>query len=277
MEASIRYIKVAVVVLLIGASAAYAAPPNSTPAEVMIDQEITGLQMYQSLHPDEGFRALGLRALDEGRGEDARRYFLRAARYADKPAQALYAQALWDGQGGSTDRALAYAWMDLAAERGYLPLVAYRERFWAELTAEERARALQEGAAVYAEYGDAVAKRRMELALRRGRATVTGSHTGFVRGGLKVYRSLGDVAGTPGVQITGSNGDSVVGTGLRHGAITHFWDPRYWQPVRYWQWQDQRWNPPNTGTVTVKPIIPMAPADSGRTEPLPNASDDPAQ
>ncbi|HGM5925234.1 TPA: hypothetical protein ACKP5H_003249 [Stenotrophomonas maltophilia] len=52
---------------------------------------------------------------------------------------------LWNGQGGPADRALGYAWMDLAAERGTEWLVAQRERFWEALSPDERERAVREG------------------------------------------------------------------------------------------------------------------------------------
>ncbi len=62
--------------------------------------------------------------------------FLRAARYADKPSQAMIAQMLWNGDGVPVDRVMAYVWADLAAERGYPAFIATREKFWSELNAD---------------------------------------------------------------------------------------------------------------------------------------------
>src|SRR3546814_13111981 len=81
----------------------------------------------------------------------------------------MYALMVGQGEGGITDRAQAYAWMDLAAERGYPELLAQREQFWRALSSDERARAREIGESLYATYGDAVAKHRLERELRRGR------------------------------------------------------------------------------------------------------------
>ena len=69
------------------------------------------------------FRLHGLEEFKAGRHEDAFKFFQRASFYADKPSQGMVAEMLWNGQGVAKDPALAYAWMDLAAERGYVDMV----------------------------------------------------------------------------------------------------------------------------------------------------------
>src|SRR3546814_9279963 len=70
----------------------------------------------------------------------------------------MVAEMLWNGDGVERDRALAYAWMDLAAERGYAGFLGLRERYWSALDEAGRARALEAGQEVYAHYGDAAAR-----------------------------------------------------------------------------------------------------------------------
>jgi TPR repeat protein len=78
---------------------------------------------FLAYHPDLGDRKLGMEAFKRGSFDYAARYFQWAARYADKPSQAMLGSMYWSGQGVQQDRALAYAWMDLAAERGYPSLL----------------------------------------------------------------------------------------------------------------------------------------------------------
>lgn len=136
---------------LLALPAAGSGPPPRTDA-----YEAIVLQSHEFLvyHPDLRFRGLGMQARERGRHEEARIDFRNAARYGDKLSQAALADMLWNGQGGPADRALGYAWMDLAAERGTEWLVVQRERFWEALSADERERAVREGRALYAEFGD---------------------------------------------------------------------------------------------------------------------------
>src|SRR3546814_11941238 len=77
-------------------------------------------------------------------------------------------------------------------------------------------------------YGDAAAKPRIAIALRRGRREMTGSRTGMV-GSLKIY-----VPGPGGYQqIDGSK----------------FYDARYWEPEKYQQRHDANWQQPRIGRV----------------------------
>lgn len=222
--------------LITGASALAAAsgPTDPTQDRLMISAG------FLSAHPDLRFRLLGLEKHKAGKREDAFRFFQYASQYADKPSQAMVAEMLWDGNGTPRDRALAYAWMDLAAERGYEGFIQLRERYWRQLDEAERARAIAEGEAVYARYGDAAAKPRIAAVLRRERKGTTGSRTGAV-GNLKIV-----VLGPAGPEeIDGSK----------------FYDDRYWDPAKYQAWHDSVWMKPRIGSVDVGSVQQVKPGD----------------
>ena len=186
-------------------------------------QEVVSSPGFLAAHPDLRFRLLGQQAQQRGRWEDARTFYRQAARYADKPSQAALAELTWDGHGEPADRALAYAWMDLAAQRGTVGLVMVRERYWSELDAGERAEAVRKGEAVYAEYGDSVAKPRQEREMRRVRMERTGSRVGGM-GALDVCK---------GAARTNAPGGSC-GAPFSQG---EYYADRYWEPAAYWRWQ----------------------------------------
>jgi uncharacterized protein len=198
--------------------------------------EITRSNSFLAGHPDLHWRTLGSKNYSGGRFEDALKQFKRAARHADKVSQAMVAEMFWNGEGTEADRALAYAWMDLAAERGYKDLLAKREAYWNQLTPEEREQALTKGEAVYAEYGDAVAKPRIAAALRRARNNITGSRTGAV-GTLRIQISDG-VGGA--LEVNGSD----------------YFASKYWEPREYFEWQEKIWNDRPRGQVDVGAVAP---------------------
>lgn len=210
--------------IALAATAAEPAPPDPTADKLMVTAG------FLNHHPDLRYRLHGMEAMREDRHDDAYRFFRRAAFYADKPSQGMVAEMLWNGDGVERDRPLAYAWMDLAAERGYAGFLGLRERYWQAMDEAERARALEVGQEVYAVYGDAAARPRIDTELRRGRRQVTGSRVGAV-GSLKIY-----VPGPGGYQmIDGSQ----------------FYNPRYWDPEKYQAWTDAVWRNPRIGTVRV--------------------------
>ncbi len=211
------------------------APPDPTTDRLMMTAG------FLSAHPDLRFRLLGLEKHKAGKREDAFRFFQYASQYADKASQAMVGEMLWNGNGAPQDRALAYAWMDLAAERGYEGFVQLRERYWAQLDEAERARAISEGEAIYAKYGDAAAKPRIAAVLRRERKATTGSRTGAV-GMLRIV-----VPGPSGPEeIDGSR----------------FYDDRYWDPAKYQAWHDAVWMKPRIGTVDVGSVQQVKPSDA---------------
>lgn len=181
-------------------------------------------------HPDLRYRLLGLEEIRKQNPQDAFRFFQRAAYYGDKPSQGMVAEMHWNGQGTERDPALAYVWMDLAAERGYEGFLVLRERYWNQLTEDERARAVATGQTIYAKYGDAAAQPRLAGILLRERRNVTGSRTGFA-GNVQIY-----VPGPGGFeQIDG----------------TKFYDERFWDPKQYQAWHDGIWAKPRVGKVSV--------------------------
>lgn len=219
---------------------------------------------FLSAHPDLRFRMHGQDRLKDGKHEDALAFFKRAAYYGDKPSQGMVAEMLWNGQGAPRDRAQAYAWMDLAAERGYEGFVLLRERYWNALEEADRARAIELGQDVYAQYGDAAAEPRLANVLRRERRRQTGSRTGFT-GNLQIL--IPGPGGIP-LRIDGSK----------------YYDERYWEPEQYRAWQDSVWMKPRTGRVDVgaveqvsgssrvPPTAPKADAEEPQTPPVDDES-----
>ena len=61
---------------------------------------------FLSAHPDLRWRREGLHAYANKNYGEAMQYFQRAARYADKPAQAMIAEMYWKGIGFPQDRGL---------------------------------------------------------------------------------------------------------------------------------------------------------------------------
>ena len=209
-----------------------AAPPDGNPRPEVLTAS------FLAAHPDIKFRMAGIEAMHDQLHEAAFEAFRDASLYADKASQAMVAELYWSGTGVAQDRALAYAWMDLAAERGYTHFIALREKYWKQLDAAERERAVQEGQAIYAEYGDSAAKPRLKRKLDAGRRQITGSRVGFV-GALKVM-----VAGPTGEWLT-------------LDGSTYYAD-HYWRADDYFEWQDRVWSAPPQGTVDVGPISSAA-------------------
>lgn len=204
-----------------------AQEPNEAPKPDVVVQA-QGFLVY---HPDIDFRGKGLRAFQDGFLGDAVTYFTKAARYADKASQAMIGEMHWNGTGVPQDRALAYAWMDLAAERLYPAFLANRERYWQALSEAERERAIEVGLPLYEDYGDDVAKPRLERELRRGQRNITGSRVGLV-GALEI-------------RIAGPGGEPISISGDQYYA------DKYWRAERYWEWTDEIWSAPPKGRVDV--------------------------
>ena len=229
-----------------GRAKAQATPKDPTADPVMLNAG------FLSAHPDLNNRLRGLDAYRKADFVAAFQYFMRAAHYADKPAQAMVAEMYALGQGTSRDPVLAYAWMDLAAERGYLPFLAHRERYWNALSEAERERVSAVGAPLYGTLGDKVALPRIARVLRSARRNTTGSRVGFV-GNLKII-------------VPGPAGEEVI-DGSR------FYDPKYWDPEKYQAWHDSVWMRPRTGTVSIGELQKVA--EQQPTTRLPDPEHDP--
>ncbi|WP_372016930.1 SEL1-like repeat protein [Pseudoxanthomonas sp. 10H] len=229
-------IRSVLIVFLLGvAPPALAGPAGAEEARTVpkVDPAIVMTEGFLSAHPDLRWRADGLRAYEKKDYGRALSSFTRAASFADKPAQALVAGMYWDGIGVAQDRPLAYAWMDLAAERLYHDFVVFRERYWNALTEAEREQAVSRGKALYAQYGDDVAKPRQEAVLVQERRKVTGSRTGYL-GPLTIIPMTGPLAGT-GMTLSGEQ----------------YYADKYWEPRAYWQLHDAIWKAPINERVDV--------------------------
>jgi hypothetical protein len=111
-------------------------------------------------------------------------YYRLAARWADKLAQFNLGLLHVNGDGVERDPLLGWAWIELAAERGYPKYQRVADRIWAQFDDEHRRvarRILDEQLAP--EYGDAVAIERTarEMERMRDRATGGGSRVGANR------------------------------------------------------------------------------------------------
>lgn len=191
-------------------------------------------------HPDLRLRQRGLDEYGDRNHPEAFRLFRKAGWYSDKPSQAIVGEMLWIGLGVPRDRALAYVWMALAAERGYRSFVEKRDLYWSALTEMERVRARAEAPGIRAEYADAAAEPRLAQALRLERSRMTGSRLGSLSAPLQIY---------------------VPGVGTLDG--TKFYNPKYWDPQQYRAWNDAIWKDLRIGQVNVgdaEQVAPSAPA-----------------
>lgn len=191
------------------------------------DVTIVSTESFLTAHPDQLYRLKAQGALHEGDAVAARRHFTLASRYADKLSQAMLAQMWWDGKGGETDRALAYVWMDLAAERRTPLFLAERERFWNALDTAQRQRALAIGKAIFDEYADDVAQPRLEREMRKAQLATVGSRIAHRSGKMDVC------IGTSWITM-----DHQFVCNERISAHRYY-QARFWEPAQYWAWQEQ--------------------------------------
>ncbi|GGA80305.1 hypothetical protein GCM10011521_18220 [Arenimonas soli] len=186
--------------------------------------------LFLQAHPDLHMRLRGLDKLDKGELDGAIEDFREAARHSDKPAQAILAELHWTGRGVPRDRGLAYVWMDLAAERGYPLMVAKREQYWRELEPDERETALAHGEDFYDQFGDAVARPRLEVLMKRAK--------------INFRRSRAHSAGVDGVNV-------LVGDKFHRIRGRLFHDEKFWTPEGYFAWQDDLGHGRGEGRVDV--------------------------
>lgn len=252
-----------IVAAAIAAPAGAAGPDISSPsnASILIDAELLMAGLGNG-HPDLYYRRNALQDLENGRYKRAMRQLRRAASYSDKPAQAQLAEIHWQGSHGQQqDRPAAYAWIDLAAERGYPELVTLRERYWRVMTAAEQQQALAVGKKLYARYGDDVAQPRLARILRQRSRNVAGSRTGFAANTTILSAMPGSGSHSRSNASTMIEGDffAAVTTIAGH----KFYDPKYWQPDLYFQQKDLEWRIGVTehrlGTAEVGELSPVRP------------------
>ena len=145
------------------------------------------------------------------------------------------------------DRALAYAWMDLAAERGDPQLAAQREYYWSALDEASRERALAEGKAVYEQYADDVAQPRLERERRRWTRLAVGSRLGSPGAARVCTASTGarpNGGALGGLDMCPAGMDSAV----------HYAEARL-SPAEYWRERDRDVRRV-FGEVTAGPVAP---------------------
>lgn len=185
-------------------------------------------------HPDLFGMTVGMRRYADHQYRAALHYFEIGARYADKLSQLSIGLMHLNGEGTPKNPALAYAWLDLAAERGYPSFVATRDGLKVRLTPAQLTEAMALRAALAERYADAVAKPRMALELRWGQMQITGSHTGFDSG-------VGQVTGIhcgPALIIGGRAAPQ-----MGCGAFNPFLQKENWQPSLYFATRDREWMP----------------------------------
>jgi hypothetical protein len=198
-------------------------PPESS--ETMVNAG------FLDSHPDMMYRQWGVDALRRGKVDQAMENFRLAARYADKPAQGYLGEMYWFGVERPADRVMAFAWMDVAAERGYPLFVELRDQYWAALPLEQHEAARAQAQKLAAEYGDAVAKPRIAAVLVRGLRAMTGSRTGSMSNNVDIVYSEGGMSRTI--------------------KADRMYDKKYWDPKLYQQWQDDTWMKIRRGKVEV--------------------------
>jgi hypothetical protein len=228
---------------------AFAASASASANEVFeprrIDPDVWKSSHFQRAHPDLKHRVAGQALLEDGKARAAMAEFQTAASWGDKLSQAMLAELYWEGMGVRQDRPRAYAWMDLAAERQFLPFVAKREKYWAQLDAQEREAALAIGADVYAEFGDDIALPRLQSRLIRERDS-TGSRLGFAGNGTVTLR--GESAGLLSLSWTGLMPQLLGGNQM---SLTEYYSPQLWRFDNYMNWHADALEMARRGVVRV--------------------------
>lgn len=226
-------------IFVLGCSASTLAADN---------EDILTSRPFLAHHPDLAGRLEGMRAYEQRDYSGAMEHFLDAARYGDKLSQAMVSQMHRLGQGVPADLVSAYAWMDLAAERGYSLLVVEREKLWSRLDGGQRQSAVRKGVEIDREYGDAAAKPRMKRILMRATRSRTGSRLGAV-GTMRVHAGMAGGAGNSSVRARTSS----------YGTGDQLYASKYWKPAEYWAWQDEKWRPDGSGEIGMGSLEAISP------------------
>jgi hypothetical protein len=195
-------------------------------------------------HPDLFGMTVGMRRYAHHQYADALKYFEIGAFYADKLSQLSIGLMHMNGEGTQKDPITAYAWLDLAAERGYPDFVATRDHLKPTLTPEQLAQAMELRKTLGARYGDAVAKWRMTVQLRQGQMQLTGSRTGFDFG----VSQVGTAPCGPALMIGGREVAQIGCSGPSFMAKDN------WRPELYFAARDREWK----STVTVGALEPQS-------------------
>ena len=134
-------------------------------------------------------------------------------------------------------------------------LLAKREAYWSELDDDSRARAIEHGTEVYAEFGDAVALDRLDSKFRFAKMHQTGSRLGA--GKVQSIIADGSIVKLTAVRALGSSMHISASGGKR----VDLWNPNYWNLDRYIAWKavelDSELTGLGKGEVEVLPITPQ--------------------
>ena len=206
------------------------------------DRRVTNADQYEKAvmasagHPNEIERWHGIWCYDNGRLEQARKHFERAAYYGDKLSQHLLSLMYWNGEGVAREPVIAYVWADLAVERGTSQeLLQIRESFWNALSPEQQERVRVQGPAYQQRYGDAVAQRRTNVEMGQFLRQRTGTRTGSESAPLSVRIGrprLSAKSGGGGTELDMSQMDQVPTQDFYGAART--------RPATYWQAEDRQ-------------------------------------
>ena len=220
-----------------------------------LQRTLRGLRDVSTIdHPDIFGMTLGLRRYAHHQFKDALKYFETGAYYADKLSQLCIGLMYLNGDGVEKSPVTAYAWLDLAAERDYPDFVATRDSLKAKLSRAQLAQAQALRRELGERYGDAVAKRRMEVQLRVGLMNAfTGSRTGYDSGIVQVRPT-----GCGPLVVIG--GHTLPEAGCDNGAYLakENWNPKLYFAARDREWKDAR------GKVTVGPVSEAGAVDPAR-------------
>lgn len=212
-------------------------------------------------HPDQFGQFTGMRYHAKGDYPNALKYFRIGARYADKLSQLSIGLMYMNGEGVERNPATACAWLTLAAERNYPRFVATREQVCSKLDDSQRKEAAATATALTAEFGDAVAKKRMINELNYARGQMAGSRTGFNYG--VQHLETGDAG-----SASGNCAAPTIQGGPATGCANDIYAEWRWKPDLYFKVLDAQW----TGSVRVGDLehVPNSKAPS-----TPTATDQP--
>jgi hypothetical protein len=220
-------------------------PPKVIGADVWQNEH------FRRSHPDLMHRLAGQAHFEDNELEQARAEFALAAGFGDKLSQAMLGEIYWEGHGVNADRSLAYAWMDLAAERGFVSFVAKREQYWQALAPDERVRALELGSTLYQSNGDQVALPRMGMKLKQG---LYGSLAAKHGAGLGRGTVILPVNGSRVTMRGGAPGAGPVVSGGLQLEFGAYFAREFWRLDQYVAWQEAQLELARRGMVEVGPL-----------------------
>jgi hypothetical protein len=149
------------------------APPASAP--IPSDEDLAKADCIlgeERFLPGDYYYCLGSLTYGEHKYEESRRFFTTAASWASKPAQFVLSVMALNGDHQPRDRALALAWVTLAAERPDSRFKSSFDQLYKASTPKERKAADVLLEKMRPVYGDATAAVRAETRYRDGMAAL---------------------------------------------------------------------------------------------------------